>query len=40
MRAFPRLEGERKSGAICNSYFFPGPEVSPVIPDDNPEQRK
>ena len=25
MRALPRLEGKRKSGAICNSYFFPSP---------------
>jgi hypothetical protein len=25
MRIFPRLEGKRKSGAICNSYFFLSP---------------
>ena len=27
MHALPRLEGKRKSGAICNSYFFPSPKV-------------
>jgi hypothetical protein len=28
MRVFPRLEGKRKSGAICNSYFLPSPKDS------------
>jgi hypothetical protein len=26
MRVFPHLEGKRKSGAICNSHFFPSPK--------------
>jgi len=31
MRPSPRLEGERKSGPICNTYFVPCPKRQAIV---------